>query len=149
MAGESWCGMTTSEMRAALEALADKMGERCGDHCPNSCRMCEVRNDLRLILTRFGAALATPSVASPQADPDPWIRPCPRIYSVQSSGSQVAYFNRESAERCIAERKEPEKFKLIEYVPADGTERTRENVRGYVAGFKAAEEYAPSVASPQ
>jgi len=57
--------MTTSEMRAALEALADKIGERCGDHCCSNCRMCEARNDLRLILTRFRVALATPSVASP------------------------------------------------------------------------------------
>jgi hypothetical protein len=87
-------------------------------------------------------------VASPQDDPDPWIRPCPRIYSVQSDGSQIAYFNRQSAEQFISERKEPEKFKLIEYVPADGTERTRENVRGYVAGFKAAEEYAAPVGEP-
>lgn len=39
-------------LRRALEALADKMGERCGDHCPSSCRICEARNDLRLILVR-------------------------------------------------------------------------------------------------
>ena len=41
-----------SDMRRALEALADKMEERCGDHCPNNCPMCEARNDLRLILAR-------------------------------------------------------------------------------------------------
>ena len=38
----------------ALEALADKMSERCGDHCSNSCKICEYRNDLRLILVRGG-----------------------------------------------------------------------------------------------
>jgi hypothetical protein len=64
--------------------------------------------------------LAQPAPAGRQlreADPDPWIRPCPRIYLVQSSGSQVAYFNRESAERFISEREKPEVYKLVEYVP--------------------------------
>ncbi len=44
--------MSEAELRQALEALADKMGERCGDHCPNSCTMCTARNELRLILHR-------------------------------------------------------------------------------------------------
>ena len=43
------------ELREALEALADKMEERCGDHCSNSCKVCEYRNDLRLILVRTAA----------------------------------------------------------------------------------------------
>jgi hypothetical protein len=40
------------KLQQALEVLADKMGERCGDHCPNNCTMCTARNDLRLILHR-------------------------------------------------------------------------------------------------
>ena len=43
------------KLREALEALADKMEERCGDHCSNSCKVCEYRNDLRLILVRTAA----------------------------------------------------------------------------------------------
>jgi hypothetical protein len=42
----------TGTLQQELEALADEMGERCGDHCLNSCRMCEARNKLRLIIVR-------------------------------------------------------------------------------------------------
>jgi hypothetical protein len=52
------------EMRMALEALADKMGERCGDHCSNSCRMCEARNELRLILVRNPPCYCAPLIHS-------------------------------------------------------------------------------------
>ena len=64
------------------------------------------------------AALSRPAAGEPREDPDPWIRPCPVIYSVQGAISQSAFFNRASAERFIAERKEPHKFTLVEYVPA-------------------------------
>lgn len=48
-----------AKLREVLEALADKMGERCGDHCSNSCKICEYRNDLRLILARTAALAAS------------------------------------------------------------------------------------------
>lgn len=59
---EGQAGGVSAKLREtvlALEALADKMGERCGDHCPNNCTLCTARNDLRLILHRSGLLLAT------------------------------------------------------------------------------------------
>jgi hypothetical protein len=35
--------------------VADYMGERCGDHCSNACRMCEARSMLREVLVRWPA----------------------------------------------------------------------------------------------
>ena len=53
--------MSTDALREALRALADKMEERCGDHCSNFCKICEYRNDLRLILVRTSALAASVS----------------------------------------------------------------------------------------
>ena len=62
--------MREQALRDALEALADKMGERCGDHCPNSCKVCEYRNDLRLILVRTAALAANQPATEKQPDLD-------------------------------------------------------------------------------
>ena len=53
------------ELRDVLNALADKMQERCGDHCSSSCKICEYRNDLRLILIRAGQASREAAGAQP------------------------------------------------------------------------------------
>jgi len=82
--------MSDSELRQALEALADKMGERCGDHCLNSCQMCEARNNLLLILHR-----AYEQREYYDAEKQEGLRFCGRC-------NQRRYFSNGKCEMCVA-----------------------------------------------
>lgn len=46
--------------------------------------------------------------------PEPW----PMIWAVRSDHTNIAFFNKSAAERFIGERKRPELYRIIEYVPA-------------------------------
>jgi hypothetical protein len=91
-----------NELREALEALADKMGERCGDHCSNSCRMCEARNDLRLVMTRT-AALAAPAVTETGVLTEDCLRKNLRIFIEELESLTGAVGVRAIAKRLRAE----------------------------------------------